>query len=183
MIKLYFLGVIGLLVALWFGLDGYMSSNQLSWKEIWIVWPLWALLTVAGFLLGGLVLGTVAQYAFVRDSHELAAQHEADKTAHQQSVENSLKEESDRLVRQEELLKERSIKLDQRYLDSEKKLNKTLKKKKKKANAEIEKGVAMQAAAEQLIIETKAENIKIRREAHNVQMVFKRMERKKNTPS
>lgn len=183
MIKFYLLAVVGGFIGVWFGVDWYMTTQQLSWKEIWIVWPLWALLTFAGFLLGGVVLGIAAEYALIRDSNALEAQYETDKITYEQSVNNNLKEEESRLKRLEKTYTKRSIKLDQQRLDGEQEIKDALKAQKKEHEAAMKAAIDTQAEAEQLIATTNVENKKIRKEAHSAQMVLKRMQRKKNTES
>lgn len=178
MIKLYFVGVVGLLVAVWFGLDLYMSNNQLSWKAIWVVWPFWALSTVVGFLLGGFALGVAAEYAFIRDSKVLESQYEADKTTYKQSVNNDLKEEKSRLERLEEDYTKRSIKLDQQHLDGEQKIEDKLKAQKREHNAAMQSAADTQAKAEQLIIATKAENETLKKRALNASKMLERIKQK-----
>ena len=181
MIKLYFVGVIGLLVAVWFGLDWYMSNNQLSWKAIWIVWPFWALSTVAGFLLGGFALGVAAEYAYLRDSKELDARYETDKAAYKLSVDNDLKEEKSRLERLEEDYTKRSIKLDQQHIDGEQKIKDKLKAQKREHKAAMKAAIDTQAKAEQLITDTRAENEIFKKRALNASKMLERIKHKQSS--
>lgn len=181
MIRLYFVGVVGLLVAVWFGLDWYMSNNQLSWKAIWVVWPFWALSTVVGFLLGGFALGVAAEYAYMRDSKVLQSQYEADKTTYKQSVNNDLKEEKSRLERLEEDYTKRSIKLDQQHLDGEQKIKDVLKAQKREHKAAMKAAADTQAKAEQLILATKAENETLKKRALNASKMLERIKKKINS--
>lgn len=180
MIKLYFVGVVGLLVAVWFGLDWYMSNNQLSWKAILVVWPFWALSTVVGFLLGGFALGVAAEYAFIHDGKVLESQYEADNATYKQSINDSLKEEKSRLERLEKTYRERSIKLDQQHLDGEQKIKDKLKAQKREHKAAMKSATDAQAKAEQLITDTRAENEVLKKRALNASKMLERIKQKQS---
>ena len=174
MIKLYFVGVIGLLVAVWFGLDWYMSNNQLSWKAIWVVWPFWILLMIVGFLLGGAVWGVIAQVAMSKESLALKKHAEANNKAYKKQLSDQQAE----LIRQEQTLDQR-VKQAERQLDEKEQRGKDkVKALKREAREAMQEALEIKADAERLIIETKAENEIHQRSAFRATSTVKRLRRK-----
>lgn len=185
MIKLYFLGVIGLFSAAWFGLDWYMNFKKLSWVSIGEVWPLWVLLMIVGFLVGAAVWGVIAQAAMSKESRALNKRADEKNETYRQQ----LSDKQTQLIEQEKTLHKR-VKLAEQELDEKeqrkKEKIKALKQKTereiKQLNQEAEKRIEeahnIKADAERLIIETKAENEIHQRSAFRATSTVKRLRRK-----
>ena len=174
MIKLYFAGIIGLSVAVWFGLDGYMTAQQLSWQSIGEVWPLWVLLMIVGSLLGGAFWGVIAQVAMSKESLALNKHAEANNEAYKKQLSDQKAE----LIRQEQTLDQR-VKLAERQLDEKEQRGKDkVKALKREAKDAMQEALEIKADAERLIIETKAENERHRKSAFNATKTVERIRRK-----
>ena len=174
MIKLYFAGVIGLLTAVWFGLDGYMTAQQLSWQSIGEVWPLWVLLMIVGFLLGGAGWGVIAQVAMSKESLALNKQVEANNEAYRNQLTDKQAE-----LHQREISFGHTVKLmEQQLAEKEQQAKDKLKSEKRGAKKAMETATTIHVKAEQLILDTTAENESHKLSAFRATSTIKRLRRK-----
>lgn len=166
------------LLSLWFFLDGYLTKNHSSWSFVFDVWPLWIALVVASFVLGCFAFSVISPFIFMKEKNAYEQQCERDNVAYQQSVDHAVREENERLIRQESMLRERSIQLDQTHLDQVQQSTTKTKALKKEAKAEMKKALELQAEAQRQIIQAKADVAQHQKRALNASKALERTRQK-----
>lgn len=174
MMKRYWVGLIVFSLAVWFGLDWYMDAKQLLWEKIWMVWPLWALLTLVGFLAGGAVWGVIAQAAINQESQTLNKQAEANNEAYRKQLIDKQAE----LLRWERTLDQRVKQAEQQLDEKEQHAKDKLKTQKRGAKTAMARAVELEANAERLITEAKADNETLKKRARNANKMLERIKKK-----